>query len=73
MGGHMFARISSALLSGIVAALIYSNIFLWFVLAGDSSRVRDAAGGAIVGSLVGAVVAFIVAMVIARNLSRSRT
>jgi hypothetical protein len=69
----MFAQISSALLSGVVAALIYSNIYLWFVLAGESGGVRDAAGGAIVGSLLFAVIAFIIGMVIARNLIRSRT
>jgi hypothetical protein len=69
----MFAQISSALLAGTVAALVYSNIYLWFVLAGESGQVRDAAGGAIVGSLLGAIIAFIIAMVIARNLIRSRT
>ena len=69
----MFAQISSALLSGIVAALIYSNIYLWVVLAGESGKVHDAAGGALVVSLVCAAVAFVIAMVIARNVVRSRT
>ena len=67
----MFAQISSALLAAIVAALIYSNILLWFVLAGNG-RVGDAAAGAIVGSLLVAVIAFIIAIVISRNLARSR-
>jgi hypothetical protein len=69
----MFAQVSSALLSGIVAALVFSNIYLWFVLAGDSGKVRDAAPGALVVSLLCAVIAFVIGMVIARNVTRSRS
>lgn len=67
----MLGQVSSALLAALVAALIYSNIDLWFVLAGNSN-VKDAGAGAVVGSLICAVVAFAISFVIARNVSRAR-
>ena len=69
----MFGRVSSALLAAIVAALIYSNIDLWYLLTNDSAHVRDSGAGAVVGALICGIVAFGIAMIIARNVSRSQT
>jgi hypothetical protein len=65
----LFTHISSALLAAIVAGLIYSNIYLWFVVAGMSGSARDATGGAIIGSAICAVVGFAIALFIARSRS----
>jgi hypothetical protein len=65
----LFTHISSALLAAIVAGLIYSNIYLWFVVAGMSDSARGAVGGLIVGTAVCVVIGFAIALFIGRSRS----
>jgi len=53
----MFNRIVEALPVGLLAGLIYSHIYLWFVVAGTSTSVRDTAPGAFMGAMVCLVIA----------------